>query len=639
MNFKLRKVRSVACMVMLLTVVFTSVFGVQNVMAATYSKAGGTIVYSNVNDLKTAVTQKSMEKIMADTAHNYVEVVLTKDGSNAADPVWFDKNAENWSLTVPETKGEYVVNIYMASTATEQAHAVAGASAVSTFNLKVGEINGGVVTAETSVNPKAQSVNVELSDVQSTYDISRVIFHFTNAAGTDVFQINGKEDSSTSGHYTARINANKLNPQYGNYTVSAEVRDANGAVVTLESTASVNLVAAYAESEVKDVDRTKGTFVIKTGRIYAAGDIDTVTFKVWCKGESVDSKTYTGEAMNNGGYKATVDVKNHKYNSGTYQYKVIVKLKDGKTEVTSTGSYDMKLADFAVYGKTNGKFIKKIYIYNPTVTKNVYATLWSKVGAGADKQTYQAVYKDGRLEITCTMSKLKGPGTAYLQLKQKSGSSYKNIKKYEFNVEMGEIIKTGWHYTKCSNGKVYKLYYKEGKRVNNLTKILKLSKESELHIEVNRRKNRVTVYTYDEKTQEWCVPVIAFKCSVGLSGTPTPKGTYKTDRKHRWKELMGPSWGQYATHIVGGIYFHSVAGSTTNSYGISAYAYNKLGVPASHGCIRLTVRDAKWIYDYAALKSEVKIYDSDYAGPLESQKVPKIPYGQHYDPTDPAVKK
>ena len=70
MNFKLRKVRSVACMVMLLTVVFTSVFGVQNVMAATYSKAGGTIVYSNVNDLKTAVTQKSMEKIMADTAHN-----------------------------------------------------------------------------------------------------------------------------------------------------------------------------------------------------------------------------------------------------------------------------------------------------------------------------------------------------------------------------------------------------------------------------------------------------------------------------------------------------------------------------------------------------------------------------------------
>lgn len=638
MIHKLRR-RSIVCMLALLMMVSTVLIPFESASASTYSKAGGVIVYSNVNDLKTTVSAAVLANILADQTHNYVEIVLEKDGVVATNPVWFDKNALNWNITVPEVLGDYVAKIYMATSDGEQAHLIAGVAAVSTFNLKVGQIDGGIINASTDISTKAQMINVELSGITSTYDISRVKFHFINANGEDIYQANARDDETEVGKYVAKVNANKLTPQYGYYTISAEVRDENGATVMLTPTAVVNLAVAYTEAVVENVNLTSGTFDICTDKIYAAGEIDTVTFKVWCKGEKTDAKGYVAKADKSGSYKVTVDAKNHKYNSGKYEFRIIVKLKDGKSGIAATGSCNMNLSNLAVYGKTNGKFIKKIYIYNPTVKKNVYATLWSKVGTGVDKQTYEAKYNNNRLEITCTMSKLKGPGTAYLQLYQKSGGKQKNIKKYEFTVEMGEIIKTGWHYTKCSNGKTYKLYYKEGKKVNNVSKVLKLSKNSNLHIEVNRKKNRVTVYTYDEKTQEWCIPVIAFKCSVGLPGTPTPKGTYKTDRKHRWKELMGPSWGQYATHIVGGIYFHSIAGSTTNSYGISAYSYNKLGKAASHGCIRLTVRDAKWIYDYAALKTQVTIYDSEFAGPLDAQKVPYMPYGQHYDPTDPAVKK
>ena len=66
-------------------------------------------------------------------------------------------------------------------------------------------------------------------------------------------------------------------------------------------------------------------------------------------------------------------------------------------------------------------------------------------------------------------------------------------------------------------------------------------------------------------------------------------------RAGRWQELMGPSWGQYGTHVdgcgQGGIFIHSVAGSTKSVYNLPSWEYLKLGNPASHGCIRTCVAE------------------------------------------------
>ena len=99
---------------------------------------------------------------------------------------------------------------------------------------------------------------------------------------------------------------------------------------------------------------------------------------------------------------------------------------------------------------------------------------------------------------------------------------------------------------------------------------------------------------------------------------------------------MGPSYGQYCTRVVGGVLFHSVAGSNMTSYNLSAAEYNKLGSPASHGCIRMTVRDAKWIYDNCSLGTKVTISDTAYT-PYDKPSAPKIPASQNWDPTDPNV--
>ncbi len=155
-------------------------------------------------------------------------------------------------------------------------------------------------------------------------------------------------------------------------------------------------------------------------------------------------------------------------------------------------------------------------------------------------------------------------------------------------------------------------------------------------IKVNRAYNTITIYEKD-KDGKYTVPVKAMACSVG-TGERTIKGTFQTKAKYRWKLLMGNVYGQYSTRIVGGILFHSVYYYENGNPGtLATTQYNKLGSAASHGCIRLTVADAKWIYDNCAVGTTVIIYDNaKNPGPLGKPETIKIPTNVKWDPTDPS---
>ena len=200
-----------------------------------------------------------------------------------------------------------------------------------------------------------------------------------------------------------------------------------------------------------------------------------------------------------------------------------------------------------------------------------------------------------------------------------------NGKWYYFEAD-GSMV-TGW---KRIDG--YKYYFNgSGAMVQDLDGVI--GRQSSYYITVNRAKCQVMVYAKSE-TGKYDIPVKTFVCSVGMPGTPTPTGTFTTPAKYRWHTLMGPSYGQYCTRIVGGVLFHSVAGSNMTSHNLSAGNYNMLGQPASHGCVRLCVRDAKWIYDNCALGTTVTISDTA-AMQFDKPTSIKIPASQNWDPTDP----
>lgn len=155
-------------------------------------------------------------------------------------------------------------------------------------------------------------------------------------------------------------------------------------------------------------------------------------------------------------------------------------------------------------------------------------------------------------------------------------------------------------------------------------------------IKINRKQNVVTVYSKDT-SGAYTVPVKAFVCSAGR-GTNTPLGTYHTSAKYTWKILIGEVWGQYSTRIVGGVLFHSVPYTSKDKNALEYWEYNRLGTNRSLGCIRLTVIDAKWIFDNCPLGTTVVIYESSDPGPLGKPSAPKIdtslPF-RGWDPTDP----
>lgn len=92
--------------------------------------------------------------------------------------------------------------------------------------------------------------------------------------------------------------------------------------------------------------------------------------------------------------------------------------------------------------------------------------------------------------------------------------------------------------------------------------------------------------------------VKTFVCSTGKPETPTPTGTYQALGRGSGEWYYFKDYNCYAKWgyvIVGGILFHSVTYSAEKK--LNRASVNNLGKQASHGCVRLSVDDAKWIYD------------------------------------------
>ena len=106
--------------------------------------------------------------------------------------------------------------------------------------------------------------------------------------------------------------------------------------------------------------------------------------------------------------------------------------------------------------------------------------------------------------------------------------------------------------------------------------------------------------------------------------------------------MNGNVYGQYASRIVGSILFHSVPYEQKDKSTLEWWEYDKLGTDASLGCIRLTVEDAKWIYDNCPKGTQVEFYYSSDPGPLGKPTSKKISsYDEklkNWDPTDPDSK-
>jgi lipoprotein-anchoring transpeptidase ErfK/SrfK len=112
-------------------------------------------------------------------------------------------------------------------------------------------------------------------------------------------------------------------------------------------------------------------------------------------------------------------------------------------------------------------------------------------------------------------------------------------------------------------------------------------------IDVDLSAQRVYAYAGD-------TIVNSFVVSTGTWQTPTVTGKYKVWIKLRYTDMAGP--GYYLPDVPYVMYFYK-------GYGLhGTYWHNNFGTPMSHGCVNLTIPDAEWLYNFAAVGTVVNVH-------------------------------
>lgn len=116
-------------------------------------------------------------------------------------------------------------------------------------------------------------------------------------------------------------------------------------------------------------------------------------------------------------------------------------------------------------------------------------------------------------------------------------------------------------------------------------------------IELDLVNKVVTVFERDNKGKYTKIAK-QFICTTGTNETPTPSGSFKlNDSRRRFGYFTKfDCYAQYWVNVSGGIYFHSILYTKPKEGYFTRTSFNALGTQASHGCIRLLVEDARWLY-------------------------------------------
>lgn len=361
-------------------------------------------------------------------------------------------------------------------------------------------------------------------------------------------------------------------------------------------------------------------------------------------------------------YVATIKLSKLQYKLKLYTVKAVITDENGTSRTLATvadadaqvipGSFDIKVKTNATSRMTlTGAYIpgnikKVVYVIHPRDSKKKLGTYKTKLR----KKAYSATIPSeaaGKYTVTAY---------GYTAWHKKITLAQKNYK-----IGKKDLGKQGWHYEKY-RGKKYKFYYINNEKQTDLTKILKLKKGSGKYIiELNRAAGVVTFYMYDKDTGKYDIPVKSCAVSVGRdTGTAAGAGALNTNSsftpignysicsngeavRYSLKTMHEPDgsivYARWCTHIVGNVYFHAIAVGSQSHNALSSSKFNSLGSPASAGCVRMTVADAKWLYDYMPTGTPVKIVvgSSSKPGPLGKPTLIKTSYGINYDPTDPAI--
>ena len=177
-------------------------------------------------------------------------------------------------------------------------------------------------------------------------------------------------------------------------------------------------------------------------------------------------------------------------------------------------------------------------------------------------------------------------------------------KRYYFSPKTGRMV-TG---VKKINGTKYQFSTKGVLKLGNPDineRAQRYSSPTKYLIVVNRGMRKVSIYK--GKKGAWnCIKY--WPCCVGAPATPTPVGVFAVGIKGMNFTSGGGRWWWF-TNYTGNYHFHSQGYAIGETAAPVTCVAPNMSQAVSHGCIRLYVDNAKWIYSKMPRGTTVAIYN------------------------------
>lgn len=461
--------------------------------------------------------------------------------------------------------GDYIAHAYIIDLYGNEYYAAATG-----FDMS---IERGVITAIPSGD--VRTINVSLDGFKVPGGHSNVAFAvWSNQNGQDDLRWYDAKLHSDGSHYLQIPVSNHKN--WGLYYIDAYVGSRGGPQYM--NTATTTLV--YSGSGVLDIysiDQKTGWFA---GRLTGVSSAKDVRVAVWQANDQRDLRWVSLSQNTNGSWVFADHAEAHMRFFGPYNFHVYATIDNGLETCVAVAQADVYPLNYvAVDYISRGKCLVTVYNPNNGDASQVLFPTYAESKGPAAKAWYQGTRNsDGSWSAVIDAQNHAASGGYVTDVQVTSASngsvSVVNTIKYELRA-MDPYLET---------------MYNIAQGYSSATNYLIL---------VNSYTNRLAIFqgSYGNWT-----PVQFWLCSTGALGTPTVFGEYTVgSRGYSFGSGFSCYWW---TQFYGDYLFHSV----TYYQNTNVIMEGKLGVNISHGCVRLDINNAKWIYDNIPYGTKVVSY-------------------------------
>ena len=503
---------------------------------------------------------------------------------NVLIPIWSDKNQGNlvWYTAKKNAQNEYVVETNIKN---HKYH-----SGVYWIDVYMTDITGmltGVEGTQCDMSPDYDNLTAkDIDGSESVYQLNLNNLKVPGGEKSVLFAVwgnaGGQNDlrwytAENLGKHNYRLKVSITNhKELGEYNVNAYYITRNNELQGIASTTfNVSQTTKCAGIQVSEVDGNKGTFKVIVSGVFAPSGVQTVQIPMWCADNQSDIVWYTAIKEAEGIYSAKMNVKNHAYHFGNYKINVYATMGNGIFSGVG-GTSQMINAENYIYNRYISATQREVCLLGADGEQVLFPT-WSETNGQDDIVWYSGVNRgNGTWSVTVDSNNHKHGGTYNTHAYVTKNGVRSAVGSTSYSLER---IQTAQQFMNA-----------KANMYSSRTPYLLL---------VNRSTHKVGIY------QGWqgnwrCIQY--WDCSDGAPSTPTVEGTFQVGSKGYYFD-SGSARCYWYTQFRGNYLFHSVLYNKNGTL-----MDGRLGMPLSHGCVRLNINNAKWIYDTIPTGSTVVVY-------------------------------